>query len=82
MAEVVPKGAVDDAEVRNVGISSETGENPVGRNLLLSEEGLRPLRLVGNLPRPKGAGDGQQVDIPAPLADVIGKWGDGDDKMC
>ncbi len=52
----------------NVGMSNDSwGENPHRRISKVSA--ARSLRsgLVGPKPRPQGVGDGQQVDIPAPL---------------
>ena len=55
----------------NAGMSSERGVriSPV-ECLRFPGEGLSPQGKSGPKPRPKGVGDGQQVDIPAPPKDV------------
>ena len=55
----------------NAGISSarEVRIFPV-ECLRFPGEGLSPQGKSGPKPRPKGVGDGQQVDIPAPPSDV------------
>ena len=55
----------------NAGISSEREVRifPV-ECLRFPGEGLSPQGKSGPKPRPKGVGDGQQVDIPAPPSDV------------
>ena len=50
--------------------SDKEGENPSRRKGKVSWARLVLPGLVGPKPRPKGVGDGQQVNIPAPLAIV------------
>ena len=51
----------------NAGMSSDKkGENPFHRKGKVSWARLVLPGLVGPKPRPKGVGDGQQVNIPAP----------------
>ena len=51
----------------NVGMSSESGVRiPAAENLRFPEEGSSSQGQSGPKPRPKGVGDGQQVDIPVP----------------
>ena len=52
----------------NAGISSESGVRiPAVECLRFPGEGLSSQGKSGPKPRPKGVGDGQQVDIPVPL---------------
>ena len=52
----------------NAGMSSEKeSENLSRRKPQVSQARFVPLGLAGPKPRPKGVGDGQPVDIPAPL---------------
>ena len=54
----------------NAGMSSEKeSENLSRRKPKGSQARFVPLGLAGPKPRPKGVGDGQPVDIPAPLRD-------------
>ena len=51
----------------NVGMSSERQVRILpAENLRFPEEGSSSQGQSGPKPRPKGVGDGQQVDIPAP----------------
>ena len=50
--------------------SDKEGENPSRRKSKDSWARLVLPGLVGPKPRPKGVGDGQQVNIPAPLSGV------------
>ena len=55
----------------NAGISSENRVRiPVVECLRFPGEGLSSQGKSGTKPRPKGVGDGQQVDIPVPPNDV------------
>lgn len=65
-------------EVRMHGMSSEKGgENPPRRKPKGSKARLVRLSLAGPKPRAKAVGDGQPVNIPAPLRSVD-RWGDAD----
>ena len=56
----------------NAGISSENRVRiPVVECLRFPGEGLSSQGKSGTKPRPKGVGDGQQVDIPVPARDVV-----------
>ena len=51
----------------NVGMSSESRVRiSAVESLRFPEEGSSPQGKSGPKPRPKGVGDGQQVDIPVP----------------
>ncbi len=70
---VSPWGAKASA---NVGMSNDSwGENPHRR--ISKASAARSLRsgLVGPKPRPRGVGDGQQVDSPAPLVEAFDHGG-------
>ena len=55
----------------NAGISSESKvRNFAVESLRFPGEGSSAQGKSGPKPRPKGVGDGQQVDIPAPPSDV------------
>ena len=55
----------------NAGISSESRvRNSAVENLRFPGEGSSAQGKSGPKPRPKGVGDGQQVEIPAPLKNV------------
>ena len=55
----------------NAGISSESGaRNSAVESLRFPGEGSSAQGKSGPKPRPKGVGDGQQVDIPVPPNDV------------
>ena len=55
----------------NAGISSESGVGiPAVECLRFPGEGLSSQGKSGPKPRPRGVGDGQQVDIPVPLKDA------------
>ena len=55
----------------NAGISSESKvRNFAVESLRFPGEGSSSQGKSGPKPRPKGVGDGQQVDIPAPPSDV------------
>lgn len=55
----------------NAGMSSDKkGENPFRRKSKVSWARLVLPGLVGPKPRPKGVGDGQRVNIPAPPTSV------------
>ena len=51
-------------------------------NLRIPEEGSSAQGKSGPKPRPKGVGDGQRVDIPVPLADVITNGVTQEDRLC
>ena len=51
-------------------------------NLRFPEEGSSSQGKSGPKPRPKGVGNGQLVDIPIPLTDVIRKGVTQQDRMC
>ena len=60
------------------GMSSEKGgENPPRRKPKVSKARLVRLSLAGPKPRAKAVGDGQPVNIPAPLHSVD-RWGDAE----
>lgn len=51
--------------------SEKTGENPVRRKPKVSWARSIRSGLVGPKPRPKGVGDGKQVNIPVPPLHVM-----------
>jgi hypothetical protein len=51
-------------------------------NLRFPEEGSSSQGKSGPKPRPKGVGNGQLVDIPIPLTDVIRNGVTQKDRMC
>ena len=51
-------------------------------NLRFPEEGSSSQGKSGPKPRPKGVGNGQLVDIPIPLTDVIRNGVTQQDRMC
>ena len=60
----------------NVGISSESKvRNFAAERLRFPGEGSSTQGKSGPKPRPKGVGDGQQVDIPAPAVRVMSEAG-------
>ena len=78
-----PVRSTGAAGSENLGLSSEKqGENPCRRKSKVSWGRLVRPGLVGPKPRPKGVGDGQQVNIPVPC---IFRYQDGvveEDRLC
>ena len=67
----------------NAGMSSERRVRiPSTECLRFPEEGSSTQGKSGPKPRPKGVGDGQRVDIPVPLADVITNGVTQEDRLC
>ncbi len=58
--------------------SDKMGEKPIRRKSMVSWVKLIFPGLVGPKPRPKGVGNGEQVNIPAPPMVRYQRWGDGE----
>ena len=70
------KPAVEAWE-ENAGTSNERGEKRLRRMPKGSWSKANLLRVSRPKPRPKGVGDGQQVDIPVPRSHRYHRWRDG-----
>ena len=58
--------------------SEKESENLSRRKPKVSQGRLVLLSLAGPKPRAKAVGDGQPVDIPAPVAQRLYRWGDAE----